>query len=403
MQKAFFDIFSGGHDLLKHIIGYIHEHHPELPVFVDAKIGDVGNTMDIYLRNIFGELNADGVVVNPYLGDDVMRPFAKLPDKVAIVTVKTSNLDATIVQDVILQDGRPFWKYILDLTANRWNSFGNMVPVITSTSDIDLSDVRKIIPDEMPVLFAGYGIQGGTTKRLRQLLDSKGRGVFVNSSRGLLYPYEPGDLLWSSAISRAVKAMQNTLNFARSRSKFLLILGVSGVGKSTIIRELRTLDNRFVYIAPFMTRELRIGEEDKIPITDVQMDEMERQGKLLAVNELYGVRYATPREPIEQVFREEKFPLLDWPINQLYIMHQTFSERLFTVYVEPPDRETLRRRLADGRDPEEKRFGVALSELEAFASGNYDDIINHREVSREGEAVFIARSIYTLYLQAMGL
>ncbi len=403
VQKAFFDIFSGGHELLEHTISYAHEHHPGLPVFVDAKIGDVGNTMDIYLRNIFGELNADGVVVNPYLGDDVMRPFKSLPDKAAIVTVKTSNPDAAIVQDVILQDGRPLWKYILELTANRWNDAGNMVPVIGSTSDVDLSDVREIIPDEMPVLFAGYGVQGGTTKHLRQLLDNGSRGVFVNSSRGLLYPYDPSSPLWRDAIVRAAKTMQDALNFARSRSKFLLLLGVSGVGKSTIIRELRKLDDRFIYISPFMTRELRVGETDKNPITDAQMDEMDREGKLLVVNELYGVRYATPREPIERAFTEEKFPLLDWPIDRLSVMRDAFPGMLYTVYVEPPDRETLRRRLADGRDPGEERFNAGTQELEAFASGAYNHLLNDHAVSREGKAADIALSIYHEYLWKTGL
>lgn len=403
VQKAFFDIFSEGHDLLKHTIHYVHEHYPDIPVFVDAKIGDVGNTMDIYLRNIFGELNADGVVVNPYLGDDVLRPFESLPDKTAIVTVKTSNPDAAIVQDVILQDGRPLWKYILELTANRWNGAGNMVPVIGSTADIDLGDVRQIIPDDMPVLFAGYGVQGGTTKHLRQLLNSERRGVFVNSSRGILYPYDTQDPLWRDAILQAVKALQNTLNIERGRSKFLLLLGVSGVGKSTIIRELCKLDSHFVYISPFMTRELRSGETDKVPITGEQMDKMERQGKLLVVNKLYGVRYATPREPIEQAFMGEQFPLLDWPIDRLHIMQQAFPGKLFTVYIEPPDTETLRRRSADGRDPEEKRMDAATAELAMLAQGTYDDAINYRVVSSEGEAASVAYAIYNKYLRAMGL
>ncbi len=401
VQKAFFDIFPGGHDLLKYTIAYIHTHHPELPVFVDAKIGDVGNTMDIYLRTIFGELDADGVVVNPYLGDDVMWPFAELPDKAAIVTVKTSNPDAAIVQDVILQDGRPLWKYILELTANRWNGAGNMVPVIGSTADIDMSDVRRIIPDEMPVLFAGYGVQGGTTKHLRQLLDSERSGVFVNSSRGILYPYDVQDLRWRDTVVQAVKALQSTLNIERSRSKFLLLLGVSGVGKSTIIRELRKLDSRFIYISPFMTRELRFGETDKIPITGEQMDEMERQGKLLVVNELYGVRYATPREPIEQAFAGEQFPLLDWPIDRLHVMQQAFPKKLFTVYVEPPDAETLRQRLVDGRDLEEKRIDAATAELATLAQGTYDDAIDHRVVSSEGEVASVAHAIYHEYTRAM--
>lgn len=403
VQKAFFDIFPEGHYLLKHTIHHIHEHHPDLPVFVDAKIGDVGNTMDIYLHNIFGELNADGVVVNPYLGDDVMRPFESLPDKAAIVTVKTSNPDAAIVQDAILQDGRPLWKYILELVADRWNGAGNIVPVIGSTADIDMSDVRRIIPDEMPILFAGYGVQGGTMKHLRQLLNSERRGVFVNSSRGILYPYDAYDLSWRDAILQSVKDMKDHLNFAKGRSKFLLLLGVSGVGKSTIIHELRKLDPRFVYISPFMTRELRSGETDKIPTTDAQMDEMERQGKLLVVNELYGIRYATPWEPIEQAFTREQFPLLDWPIDRLHIMRHAFPGKLFTVYVEPPNAETLRRRLADGRDPKEKRMDAATAELATLARGTYDDLIDHRVVNSDGEAASVAYVIYHEYIRAMGL
>ncbi|TAK94119.1 orotidine-5'-phosphate decarboxylase, partial [Patescibacteria group bacterium] len=171
-QKAFFDIYPDGHNLLKETIQYVHEHHPYLPVFVDAKIGDVENSMEAYLRNIFGELGADGVVVNPYLGDDVLRPFERLPDKTAIVTVKTSNPDGAIVQDVILQDRRPLWRYMLDLVVNRWNASGNIVPVIASTADIDLREVRAAIPDNMPILFAGYGSQGGQAAHLRDLVDS---------------------------------------------------------------------------------------------------------------------------------------------------------------------------------------------------------------------------------------
>jgi len=401
-QKAFFDIYPGGHRLLQEAIAYIHEHYPHLPVFVDAKIGDISNTMGAYLQNMFDELKADGVVVNPYLGDDVMQPFENLPDKAAIVTVRTSNPGAAIVQDIVLHDGRLLWQYLLELTANRWNSAGNMVPVIASTANINLREVRQAIPDNMPVLFAGYGTQGGTAASIRDLVNSTGRGVFVNSSRGLLYPYDSHEARWRDAIVQAVVAMKDRLNFEKSRSKFLLILGASGVGKSTIIRELRRLDHRFIYISPFMTRELRPGEEDKVPIGDGELDEMERNGTVLVVNELYGVRYATPREPIELAFRDEKFPVLDWPIERLPVMQQAFPGRLFTVYVEPPNLDVLRLRLADGRDPSEKRLDAAAAELAALSLGTYEGLIDYRTVNQEGEAGTVASAIYQAYVQAIG-
>ena len=69
-------------------------------------------------------------------------------------------------------------------------------------------------------------------------------------------------------------------------SKFLLLLGPSGVGKSAIIDELSKLDSRFVYISPYMTRPLRVGERNKVAISDKQMDKMWARGELLSV----GVR-----------------------------------------------------------------------------------------------------------------
>ncbi len=215
IQKAFFDVFPKGHTLLEDTIGYAHERFPDVPVFVDAKVGDIDNTMEAYLRNILHKLGADGVVVNPYMGDEVVMPFARLKHKAGIVLVRTSNIGAAIVQDAILADGRPLWRHTLDLVVERWNTASNLIPVLSATVDIDMSEVRKAMPDNMPVLFAGFGVQGGNLKHFRQLLDSKKRGVFVNSSRGILYPYEPDEKGWRDKIVEATISLKEMLNRER--------------------------------------------------------------------------------------------------------------------------------------------------------------------------------------------
>ena len=215
VQKAMFDRFHAGHKLLVDTVAYAHERYPDVPVFIDAKVGDIENTMAAYLGNVFDDVRADGLVVNPYMGDDVLRPFASIPDKAGIVLVKTSNPGANIVQDVLLQDGSPYWMYILKLVAQRWNEAANLIPVLSSTTDTDMTDVRKLIRDEMPILFAGFGAQGGTLKQFRQLLDSTGGGVFVNSSRGILYPYNPTEAKWRQSVEGAVIEFKETLNKER--------------------------------------------------------------------------------------------------------------------------------------------------------------------------------------------
>ncbi|MFH0740018.1 MAG: orotidine-5'-phosphate decarboxylase [bacterium] len=214
VQKAFFDKLGGGHNVLKDIIDYIHTSHQGIPVVVDCKIGDTKNTMEAYIENIFGLLQADGVVANPYMGDDPIMPLAELTDKTIVVLVKTSNPSGSIVQDVLLANGKPLWRYILDMVINRWNFNGNMVPILSSTAEINLAEIRPIIPDNMPVLFAGVGAQGGTYENLHDLLNFDNIGVFVNSSRDILYPPQ-SQQPWRVAIEQATIELKNALNKAR--------------------------------------------------------------------------------------------------------------------------------------------------------------------------------------------
>jgi|SRR5271157_1252983 len=68
IQKAFFDAFADGYLALRDIVGYIKVRHPQIPVFLDCKAGDIDNTMDVYVRIAFELLDVDGMVVNPVHG-----------------------------------------------------------------------------------------------------------------------------------------------------------------------------------------------------------------------------------------------------------------------------------------------------------------------------------------------
>jgi len=213
-QKAFFDVLAGGHDVLKKLIDYIHTSHPGIPVIVDCKIGDIENTMAVYIQNLFGLLQADGIVVNSYMGDDVVLPLVELTNKSIVVLVKTSNPSGGIVQDVVLQNGQPLWRHVLDLVVNRWNRNTNMIPVLSSTVGLNMEELRALVPDKMPILLAGVGAQGGSYANLRKLLNSEGVGVFVNSSRSILYSQQ-SQQSWQSAVEKAAVGWKEVLNKER--------------------------------------------------------------------------------------------------------------------------------------------------------------------------------------------
>lgn len=186
-------------------------------------------------------------------------------------------------------------------------------------------------------------------------------------------------------------------------SRFLLLLGPSGVGKTEIMKRLRSFDERFVYISPYMTRKLRKGEVDKVPVSAKELDRLVREKKILVVNTLYRVRYTTPMGAIEEAFQAGKFPLLDWPMSRISVMEDNFPNRLFRVYVETADVETLRKRLSnDDRDPQKLRLNAGVAELEQLQRGEFGAHIDVRIVNPEGAIGATAKRIYEMYLQAVG-
>jgi len=184
-------------------------------------------------------------------------------------------------------------------------------------------------------------------------------------------------------------------------SKFLLILGPSGVGKSSIIQELCLLDDRFLYISPFTTRPLREGEVDKVHIGDGEMSAMDKEGAFLAVNQLYGTRYATPKAPVVEALRTGNFPILDWPVSQMETMEAAFPGKLYAVYILPPSAEVLADRLRrDGRDVTGDRLQKGIEELVAYENSDYEGLYEYCIVSEESNIMNVAKAIYDRYLRS---
>src|SRR5690606_27081643 len=70
---------------LKMTINYLHQTYPGIPLILDAKRGDIGNTNDKYMAYAYDYLNADAITLHPYLGGESLQPFLDRTDKGAII------------------------------------------------------------------------------------------------------------------------------------------------------------------------------------------------------------------------------------------------------------------------------------------------------------------------------
>jgi orotidine-5'-phosphate decarboxylase len=199
-------------DQLERTIDYIHRQYPGLPVILDSKRGDVGNTAERYAIEAFERYGADAVTVNPYLGADSLEPFLRRADKGVVVLCRTSNPGSRDIQDLEV-GGRKLYQVIAQLVARQWNARGNCMLVVGATYPRELADVRQIVGD-MPLLVPGVGAQGGdVAQAVRNGQTANGTGLVISSSRNILYA-GPGDGFAAAARAAAV-ALRDQINRSR--------------------------------------------------------------------------------------------------------------------------------------------------------------------------------------------
>jgi orotidine-5'-phosphate decarboxylase len=203
-------------DQLERTIEYIHRTYPGVPVILDSKRGDIGNTAERYAIEAFERYGADAVTVNPYLGGDSLEPFLRREDRGVVVLCRTSNPGARDLQDLMVGDGgRRLYHVVAELAASRWNTRGNCLLVVGATYPQELAEIRRII-GEMPLLVPGVGAQGGDVAQVvRNGQTAAGTGLIVSSSRSILYASRGDD--FASAARAAALSLRDQINVHRLR------------------------------------------------------------------------------------------------------------------------------------------------------------------------------------------
>jgi len=175
---------------LKMTIDYLEEFYPDIFTILDAKRGDIGNTNNGYIEFVYDWLNFDAITLYPYLGQEAMQPFLDRTDKVAIFLCRTSNPGAKDFQDLEVA-GKPFWQIVAEKIGGDWNKNNNCMLVVGATYPEEMKKIREIVGD-MTFLVPGIGAQGGSVEEvMKNGANSDGRGLIINSSRGIIFSENP--------------------------------------------------------------------------------------------------------------------------------------------------------------------------------------------------------------------
>src|SRR6056297_3904157 len=194
---------------LEETIAYAHG--KDVPVLLDAKRGDIGNTARQYADLLD---TADAITANPYMGRDSLEPFLERADAGVFLLCRTSNPGGADIQNLELASGEPVYERVAAL-ADTWNRNGNVGLVVGATQPEELEEIREIVPD-IPFLVPGVGAQGGDAEAAVEFGLAKGVGL-VNSSRGIIFAGEDAadrgeDEKFFAAAGRSAKQLKEQLN-----------------------------------------------------------------------------------------------------------------------------------------------------------------------------------------------
>ncbi|MBI3271845.1 MAG: orotidine-5'-phosphate decarboxylase [Planctomycetes bacterium] len=174
--------------------------------------------------------DADAVTLQPYLGEDSVRPFLRgcaEAGRGVFFLVRTSNPGAAEFQDLRC-GGRPFYR-VVARAVDRWGGalvgecgYSAVGAVVGATAPAAAAALRRDLPRAF-FLVPGYGAQGGGAGEVRPCFDRDGLGALIAASRSITFAYTTspgkeayGERRWERAVEEALLRMNQELAAVRN-------------------------------------------------------------------------------------------------------------------------------------------------------------------------------------------
>lgn len=188
MNVAFYAGFGAeGLEALRQTNLYLKKNYPDIPIIADCKRSEMGESTKMVKQEIFDWLGFDSILVTPWFGQDTIKDYLDDETKGVGIYVHDSNPSAGEFQDLKLKDGRKVYEAVAENLVKNWNINGNVFVEAGVTYLPQLKKIREIVGEDMLILVAGAGSQGGKVEDLRGLLGLNNQRMIVNSSRGIIF------------------------------------------------------------------------------------------------------------------------------------------------------------------------------------------------------------------------
>ncbi len=186
----------------------------------------------------------------------------------------------------------------------------------------------------------------------------------------------------------------------RKAKKGLLVVisGPSGVGKSTVVKELLKLSSKIELSRSVTTRPPRPGEkkdEDYTFVSEKEFLELERRKEFLEWAQVHGFYYGTPKKFVAEALDKNNIVVLEVDVQGAAKIKEIVSRGRIRVgaavfiFLIPPSVDILAFRLKKRKTEETEmlnyRLRAAIAELQVMEK--YDYIVVNDKIDRAAEKI----------------
>ena len=176
----------------------------------------------------------------------------------------------------------------------------------------------------------------------------------------------------------------------------LVVSAPSGSGKTTLVHALLQKVGGLRFSISYTTRRRRPGEEDGRDyhfVKEARFQELRDGDELLEWAEVHGHLYGTSREAVQRILDEGADAVLDLDVQGAEAVRRALP-RAVLIFVLPPDRDELQRRLeARGTPAGELRRRLENAGQEVRRAERFDYLLVNDRVEDAGavlEAILLA-------------
>ena len=173
------------------------------------------------------------------------------------------------------------------------------------------------------------------------------------------------------------------IKIQRKNSKLFVISGPSGVGKDTILNQMKKIYPSNHYVVTVTTRKKRVNEidgKDYFFVTNKKFQDMIDSNEFLEWATVYNNNYGVPKNQVFLALSQNKNVIIKADIQGAKTIKNTIDDTT-TIFINPPDisklANHLNSRMSESKESFRLRMETSLLEIES--QNEFDHVVNNPE------------------------